>query len=159
MLKTNITSGFFATIVISILLVAKSNVDLLPQLNPIKDLWILLDRYTGLDLPIASAWLIHFFIGTVVWGILYNQISRFIPGCSSVKGMFYGIIIWLVMMVTFMPAVGAGLFAGKLGANAILMTLELNILYGIVLVMASNGSYSCASNINCESHDSNCSIK
>ena len=159
MLKTNITSGFLATIVISILLVAKSNVDLLPQLNLIKDLWVLLDRYTGLDLPIASAWLTHFFIGTVVWGILYNQISGFIPGCSSVKGMFYGIIIWLVMMVAFMPAVGAGLFASRLGANAILMTLELNILYGIILVMTSNRSYSCASNNNCGSHNPNCSIK
>lgn len=152
MLKKNIIAGFIATTILSILMIAKSNAELLPQLDPIKDLWILIDRVTGLDLPIVTAWAAHFFIGTVIWGTLYNIISRFIPGCSSVKGMFYGIILWLLMMIIFMPAVGAGLFATKLGANAILMSLELHILYGIVFVMISNGSYTCASNDNSCSH-------
>lgn len=159
MLKKNILSAFFATAVISLLMVAKTNADLLPQLNPIKDLWILIDRITGLNSPIFVAWLAHFFIGTVVWGSLYYFISRFIPGCSSVKGMFFGVMIWLVMMIFFMPAVGAGFFAIKLGANAIIMTLELHILYGIILVITSNGSYSCESNNNCGSQNSNCTIK
>ncbi len=65
------TAGFTATVVISLLMLAKSALGLAPDLNPIKDIVAVVDSFTGMALPADTGWLGHFVIGGVVWGVLY----------------------------------------------------------------------------------------
>src|SRR5215470_4600993 len=69
--KAGLIAGFIATIVLSILMVAKSSMGLMPQLNPIEDIVQVAHLLTGMTLPLPFGWIGHFLLGTVVWGIIY----------------------------------------------------------------------------------------
>ena len=63
-------AGFIATVVLSVLMLIKQRMGLVPQLNPIE----MLAKMAGGSMP-AVGWVPHFLIGTVVWGSLF-PISR-----------------------------------------------------------------------------------
>jgi hypothetical protein len=56
-----------------------------------------------------------------------------IPGGSAVaKGIAFGILAWLAMMIMVMPMAGAGLFGMNSGIMAPMMTLILHVIFGAV---------------------------
>lgn len=121
-------AGFVGTVVLSALMMAKSMMGLMPQLDVIKMLAGMMG--TG---P-AGGWVAHFALGTVVWGGLFAWLNPNIPGESQwLKGTVFGIGAWLLMMILPMPMAGAGLFGMKLGVMAPVMTLVLHVIYGAVL--------------------------
>jgi len=129
-------AGLIATIVLSILMIAKSSAGLMPRLNPIEDIVHVADHPTGMTLPLPFGWIGHFVLGTVVWGIIYAALQARLPGAPVVKGLIFGALAWLAMMIFFMPLAGHGLFALSLGLQATAATLVLHLIYGAVLGVA-----------------------
>jgi uncharacterized membrane protein YagU involved in acid resistance len=134
--QAGLVAGFIATVVLSIFMIVKSSVGLMPQLNPIGDIVHVADRLTGVTLALPSGWIGHFVLGTVAWGIIYAALQASLPGTPAVKGLIFGALAWLAMMIIFMPLAGNGLFALSLGPQATVATLVLHLIYGVVLGVA-----------------------
>lgn len=124
-----LVAGFIATLVLSALMVAKSMMGLMPELNVIE----MLTQTMGASSQLAG-WAVHFVIGSVVWGGLFALLAARIPGESFwLKGILFGVAAWLLMMILVMPMAGAGLFGLSLGIAAPIMTLMLHVVFGAVL--------------------------
>lgn len=129
-----IVAGFVATVVLSIMMVIKGAMGLMPHLNVIAMLTGMAHQMMGVPETPVVGWMLHFFIGTVLWGLAFAALYNLIPGAKGwLKGMVFGIAAWILMMLIPMPMAGAGLFGLKMGMAAPIMTLMLHILYGIVL--------------------------
>ena len=123
-----IVAGLAATMVLSMIMVAKGMMGLMPELNVIA----MLSSMMKVAMPLG--WVIHFMIGMLVWGIGFSVVSGFLPGGSDItRGMSFGIAAWLLMMLMVMPMAGAGLFGLNMGMMAPVMTLMLHAIYGAVL--------------------------
>ena len=121
-------AGFVATLVLSGLLLLKSTMDLVPELNIIR-LLVSLGSIT-----VVQAWMDHFIVGVVVWGLLFGVYDSLATRPAHwLKGIIFGVFAWLMMMVLFMPAAGAGLFGNKIGIVAPIVMLGMHLIYGAVL--------------------------
>lgn len=121
-------AGFIATIVLSGMMVIKTMMGVMPELDVID----MLSNMMGVSL--AMGWIAHFMIGTIVWGGGFAILNGAIPGSTQlVKGVIFGIGAWLLMMIGPMPMAGAGLFGVKMGMMAPVMTLILHVVFGAVL--------------------------
>lgn len=129
----SIIASFVATLVLSVVMIMKSVMGLMPELNVIT----MLSNMMGGAL--AVGWMGHFIIGTVVWGGAFSLLSRYLGGRISVfTGITFGAAAWLLMMLVIMPMAGAGLFGLRFGMVAPVMTLMLHALYGVVLALTFN---------------------
>jgi len=126
-IKAGLISGFIATLVLSLIMVMKAKMGLMPELNAIKMLAGMMHA------PLIMGWVAHFMIGTVVWGLLYSLAVRMLPGGVMGSALIFSVIAWMMMMVGPMPMAGAGLFGLKLGAMAPVATLMLHLIWGAVL--------------------------
>lgn len=127
-IKNGMVAGFVATIVLSIMMMAKAMMGVMPELNPIQMMASMMAASA------AMGWIAHFAIGTIAWGGGFAVLNRAIPGKSQVvKGIVFGVGAWLMMMVAVMPMAGAGLFGLNLGMPAPIMTLVMHIAFGAVL--------------------------
>jgi hypothetical protein len=121
-------AGFVATVVLSALMLMKTMMGVMPELNPIKMISDMLGA------PPAIGWVMHFLIGTVLWGTLFAWLDPNIPGERHLlKGILFAVGAWLVMMIVMMPMAGAGFFGSHLGMMAPVMTLMLHVVFGFVL--------------------------
>ena len=129
-IKAGVISGFIATLALSALMILKTKMGLMPELNAIKMLAGMMSA------PLAMGWLAHFFIGTVLWGVLFSVLYRHLPGGPVVSALTFSVIAWLMMMFGPMPMAGAGLFGLHLGIMAPVATLMLHLAWGLVLGLA-----------------------
>lgn len=121
-------AGFVATVVLSALMLMKSAMGLMPQLDTVAMLSSMMGGGPTLG------WLAHFMIGTVAWGGLFALTEQYLPGPSLwVKGIVLAVGAWLMMMIAVMPMAGAGFFGMNLGMVAPVMTLMLHVIFGAVL--------------------------
>ncbi len=127
-LISGVIAGLVATVVLSVMMVIKGKMGVMPELDIIS----MLAGMMGAGAFIG--WLMHFMVG-VGYGVAFSQISKFLPGSFVTKGIFIGLLGWLVMMVALMPMMGAGFFAIKMGMMAPVMTLVLHVIFGAVLGM------------------------
>lgn len=123
-------AGLAATIVLSLLMVLKAMIGLMPQLDLPK---MLAGMMGSPDMPIIG-WIAHFVIGIVIYGIAIALLDAKLPGTSQVgHGVMLGVIGWLIMMVALMPMAGAGLFGMNMGVTVPMMTLVLHLIFGAIL--------------------------
>lgn len=74
----------------------------------------------------------HFVNGSVVFPLIYALVLyKFLPGTPVVKGLTWGITLWLVSQVAVMPMMGAGFFSG--GMMPAMGSLVGHIAYGAIL--------------------------
>jgi hypothetical protein len=133
-LKNGFLAGFIATAVLSVMMVIKSMMGVMPQL----DVAAMIGMMMGV--PVAVGWIIHFMIGTIAWGGGFALLYDMIPGGSPIgKGIAFGVVAWLGMMVMIMPMAGAGFFGMNMGLMAPMMTLVLHIVFGAVLGFVYQG--------------------
>lgn len=129
-----IVAGFVATVVLSLLMVLKAALGLMPQLDVIQMLAQMVSARTGLPAVPVVGWITHFLIGTLVWGVAFALLVTSLPGRSGLsKGLAFSVLAWLLMMLIPMPMAGAGVFGLKLGVIAPVMTLILHLIWGAVL--------------------------
>lgn len=123
-----VIAGFVATVVLSALMLMKSAMGLMPELDVIAMLGGMMG--TGAFM----GWMAHFVIGSILWGGFFAVVAPNLPGRSLwLKGMTFGVGAWILMMVAVMPMAGAGPFGANLGMAAPVMTLMLHVIFGAVL--------------------------
>ena len=106
-------AGLVATLVLSGILILKSNMDLWPEVNLIRLLVNLGSIQT------VAAWMDHFIVGVVVWGLLFSALDAMWESRAYwLKGLVFGVFAWLMMMVLFMPLAKAGWFGARIGPAA-----------------------------------------
>ncbi len=132
-ITSGLVAGFAATVVLSMMMFAKTMMGIMPELDVIR----MLSAMMGASALIG--WLAHFMIGTLAWGGGFAVLHDKIPGGSAlIKGIIFGVAAWLVMMIMVMPMAGAGLFGMAFGIMAPMMTLILHVIFGAVLGLVFN---------------------
>jgi len=130
-LSRGIGAGLAATAVLSVIMVVKGMMGLMPELNVIAMLSSMMK-----SAPVVG-WIVHFMIGMLAWGIAYVLLGKYLPGGTNItKGISFGIGAWALMMLLVMPMAGAGFFGLNMGMMAPVMTLMLHVIYGAVLGFA-----------------------
>jgi uncharacterized membrane protein YagU involved in acid resistance len=59
----------------------------------------------------ALGWTIHFVIGMLLALIYAAVFDRQLPGRALVRGVIYGLLVFVVAQLVFMPLVGGGVFS------------------------------------------------
>ena len=123
-------AGGVATAVLSVVMLLISATGFEPQLELTRLLLTLL----GEPSQYALGWVLHIAIGSVVLGGLFAYIEPRLGADTHTKsGVLYGVIAWLVVMLIFLPAAGAGYFGFQLSLLSPIVILGLQVLYGGVL--------------------------
>ena len=74
----------------------------------------------------------HFANGTVIFPLIYAFLLHgVLPGSSAVKGITWGVALWLLAQVVVMPMMGAGFFSGSV--MAAMGSLIGHVAYGWLL--------------------------
>ena len=135
-IRNSLIAGLCGTSVHSLLLLVHSKIGPLPAFQPNDDIQRGLSWLTGTEIHPAVAWLLLFVNGAVIWGFVFGQAYRFLPGKSPwQKGVFFGVCAWIVMGLVFFPLVDRGIFAVRLGlgiAPAILLLVML-LTYSVTM--------------------------
>ena len=105
-----IIAGFLATI-------ARS-----AMLDPIA----MLVRTAGILSP-TLGWLLHFLVGTLVWGAGFALVQQWL------RGVEFGIGAWLLVVVTVVVMRRLGLFGVDLGFATPLAMLAIHMVFGALL--------------------------
>jgi uncharacterized membrane protein YagU involved in acid resistance len=77
----------------------------------------------------------HFILGTLVFSLTYALLAyRFLPGPPVVKGLVWGVVLWLGLQLVGMPMMGAGVFSTRAGGmKAVIGALVAHLVYGALL--------------------------
>ncbi|HXZ21634.1 MAG TPA: DUF6789 family protein [Pseudolabrys sp.] len=135
----SIAAGLCGSVAHSALMALKSGAHILPSFQPYHDLQALLTALAGNSVHPMVPWALSFFNGSVVLGFLFGQSYRQLPGrTGAMKGMIFGLAVWVVMGLTFFPAIGKGLFATQagLGVAPTFFTLAMVLTYSVTLGVA-----------------------
>lgn len=76
--------------------------------------------------------LVHILNGVVIFPLAFAIVfSRLLPGRAFLKGLGFGVMLWLAAQLLAMPAMGAGLFSSHIGGlKASIALLVGHIAYG-----------------------------
>ncbi len=121
-------AGFLATLILALLMALKQHWGLMPGFDVIEDI----NEFFGSDYVVLG-WVVHFILGTFIWGGVFAILLPVLLGPYWLKGLIYGILAWLLMMVGYMPMMEHGLFATELGLHVLIASLLLHLIYGLVL--------------------------
>ena len=85
----------------------------------------------------AVGWTIHIIVGIALALVYAAWLVDRLPGSSLIRGMLYGVGVFMVAQFTFMPLVGAGIFSrgdiplliGSLGGHIVYGGL-VGLIYG-----------------------------
>jgi len=134
-LSRGMIAGFAATCVLSALMLSKNwlpQFDTITLLNRVAD-GLAIDA--GLPHPFAG-WLWHFIVGSLVWGWIYAVMEPIVPGSRPWrKGLYFGLMVTLLVWFTVMPLAGAGAFGTRLSWMQPFVSLIQHLVYGIALAL------------------------
>jgi hypothetical protein len=123
-----IIAGFVATALISAIFLLLDTAEILMDL----DIVTLIDRLGSVGR--GAAWVDHFIVGALLWGPVFAGIDGMTEERPRwQKGLVFGAGAWVMMMLIFMPVVGAGLFGWQLGPQEAIGMLIMHLIYGAVL--------------------------
>jgi hypothetical protein len=80
--------------------------------------------------PVGLSWVLHFAIGTMLWGVLFAILAPALPGPFLFKGVVFGAALWL--LTTFVMWALDPVVAPNLGVQPIVV----HGLFGAVLGLA-----------------------
>jgi hypothetical protein len=111
-----IVAGFIATLMLSALH------------EPV----LVVTEAVGVHAPVAG-WLMHFFVGTLLWGGAFGFLHDFLPGPSWVRGAIFAAGAAVLVLFVFAPLTGAGMLCLKLGYAAPAIVALFHLAYGGIL--------------------------
>jgi uncharacterized membrane protein YagU involved in acid resistance len=82
---------------------------------------------------VAMGWVLHFFVGTVIWGVGFAVLHDYLRGPSWQRGLIFALGAWLVVMAGAAALLWTRVVAFEFGATMIVTTLIVHILYGVSL--------------------------
>jgi len=124
-----VEAGFVATVLISILMLVQTMAGVAPGFNLID----LIKQAANTPDYTSVAWIVHFAVGTALWGAGFAALSPHLPGPHWLRGMMFGVLAWLAMMLLFLPAAGMPVFAYGQGTTIPMVGLALHLVFGAVL--------------------------
>jgi hypothetical protein len=146
-IRNSLIAGLCGTTVHSLLLLVHSKTGPLPEFQPNDDFRKAVSWLTGTNIHPSVAWLLLFVNGAVIWGFVFGQAYRSIPGKGPwQKGVVFAVCAWTVMGLVFFPLVDRGIFAVGLGlgiAPAIflfVMLLTYSVTMSFVYHLLNMGS-------------------
>ena len=80
----------------------------------------------------AVGWILHFFIGSVLGLIYAGAFASRLPGGPITRGMLYGVLVFVVAQLVFMPMAGGGFFSGG-DTQMLTGSLFGHLLFGAVV--------------------------
>ena len=95
--------------------------------------------------PVAATWtggmIVHFINGTVLFPLIYAAfLYRYLSGSPTLRGVYFGVALWLIAQVFVVPALGGGFFSAQSGGFvAVMGSLLGHLLYGAALGAIANG--------------------
>jgi len=120
--------GFAATIVITLMMYFGASM----MIGAPMDIAGELARMIGA--PWLLGMVMHFVLGTAIFAFAYVFVAPMIlPGNAPIRGMTWGIVLWLVAMLMMSPMMGKGLFMGAMPAAV--ASLVGHLAYGLTLGM------------------------
>jgi uncharacterized membrane protein YagU involved in acid resistance len=132
-----ILGGFIGTLVMTVLLLMAPLVGL-PKIDFAAALGSLLSKGTPEQLSeiwwLGMVW--HFVNGSIVFAMIYSDfIYGWLPGAAWARGLAWGLTLWLLMEIVFMPVMGRGVFADHVTAPVLrdLSTFVMHGAYGAIL--------------------------
>jgi uncharacterized membrane protein YagU involved in acid resistance len=83
----------------------------------------------------------HIMMGVVVFPLIYVFIYNYLPGSPIVRGLIWGVVLWVAAVVMVMPMAGAGFLMSNIGGMmAVMAALMGHLVYGGLLgAIAGNG--------------------
>jgi uncharacterized membrane protein YagU involved in acid resistance len=138
LLVDGVSAGFAATLAMSAVMLLNDRMSLIPQVDLIRDLRHVIQILMGLRTPFLLAWLIHLILGSYVFGCVFAIVFDHLSGGPVMRGVYFGLAIWLLLMLTAFPLLGYGFFGFgmALGAAPAAATLVLHLVYGLALGFA-----------------------
>ena len=79
--------------------------------------------------------LVHILNGAVIFPVVFAfLLYRFLPGSPVVKGITFGVLLWLISQLLVMPVMGAGFFSAHIGGlKAAVASVLGHVVYGGLL--------------------------
>ena len=83
----------------------------------------------------ALGMMAHLASGIVVFPLIYVfGVSPRVPGPPWLRGMIWGILLWLLAQLIVLPSMGNGLFSAKAGGMpSVISSLLGHLIYGVAL--------------------------
>jgi uncharacterized membrane protein YagU involved in acid resistance len=83
----------------------------------------------------AAGFGMHLMLGSLVFPIAYAEVVRQrLPGAEAVRGILFGVGLWLAAQVMVMPMMGGGFFSANAGGPMAAMgSMVGHVLYGATL--------------------------
>lgn len=122
--------GVVATAIMSAVMLTATGVGISPMPKPIPA--ALVSHTLGLapsPLLAALAILAHFAYGTVAGAVLAGLVRK----VTVWHGIGYGVALWALMDLAWLPYVGWGLFGSAITPKIAVATLVLHLIYGLML--------------------------
>lgn len=133
-LVRGLLAGFVATLVISLIMILRLSAGIIPWYDPIEIMNLAAQDLLGTPDSRWVGWGIHLAVGTLAWGLLFGLLNPHLPGSSDARrGLLFGLVAWLVVMVTVFPMAGSGLFGMGFGLVAPLSTLLAHVVFGLAI--------------------------
>jgi hypothetical protein len=79
---------------------------------------------------------LHLINGVILALIYALFIVDWLPGPHVLRGITYGIVLWLVMMMGVLPLLGDGFFGSRAPQGTAVSALSVHLLYGLILGLA-----------------------
>jgi uncharacterized membrane protein YagU involved in acid resistance len=98
-----------------------------------------MDIATMLGSVMGGSWALgmvaHFMNGAVIFPLVFAFVAAsLLPGSATVKGVGWGVVLWLVAQLVVMPMMGAGVFSANAGGMmAAVASLMGHVVYGGLL--------------------------
>jgi len=133
-LGRGVLAGLIATLVISLVMILRLSAGIMTEYNPIEIINLTAHDLFGTTDSRLVGWPLHFVVGTAIWGIVFPLVERVLPGRGyASRGIVFGTLAWLIVMITLFPLAGSGFFAMGFGIAVPVMTLIGHWVYGLVL--------------------------
>ncbi len=127
-----IVAGMAATAAAAAILAGKGLIGIMPDF----DVMGMLTAFAGSTWP-GLGWIVFFAGGGIVLGVIFALLDARVEATTGAgelaRGVFFGFLLWLIVMLMFMPVLGAGAFGLKFGAGAPIVCLVADLVYGVVL--------------------------
>jgi len=148
-MKSNITKtllgGFAGTLMMTLMMQFAAPM----MIGQPMDIAAMLGNMMGNNYAMGMA--VHIMLGVLVFPLVYAFFGyRFLPGTPFIKGLIWGLILWLIAETMVMPMAGAGFFMSEIGGlKAVMAALMGHLVYGGLLGVIAGRELCC-----CDTHPS-----
>lgn len=123
-----ILGGFAGTLAITFLMYIGAPMMGLPKMDIAAMLGSMLGGW-------STGMVMHFLNGTIIFPLIYAYLLfGKLPGAPYMKGIIWGITLWVLAQLAVMPMMGAGIFGLKMaGMMSAVTSLVGHVVYGALL--------------------------